>query len=247
MKVLMTTKILAVTSAFMLSMISGNTLAAQTWTLTTKGIINAGVDVTGVFGFAGQDLKGKTYSQSITTSTDPRDWKNGSAAFEMFWGTNNRNGFLRVSYIDGTGPGFTTTYTVDGHAVEFTATSTDYGGQVVGDNNSPSPQSSKVIISNYHEGRTADGDYLRSYQSAEVHLSGFVPSAKFNQTLSQSLDPSTYSVGSSFSIYGRNTANFDASANYFSISSVPEPETYAMLLAGLGLIGFVLRHRKAQV
>jgi hypothetical protein len=27
---------------------------------------------------------------------------------------------------------------------------------------------------------------------------------------------------------------------------VPEPETYAMLLAGLGLVGFMARRRQAQ-
>lgn len=30
-----------------------------------------------------------------------------------------------------------------------------------------------------------------------------------------------------------------------SVSAVPEPETYAMLLAGLGLVGFIARRRKA--
>ena len=34
------------------------------------------------------------------------------------------------------------------------------------------------------------------------------------------------------------------SCNYCSISPVPEPETYAMLLAGLGLMGFILRRCK---
>ncbi|OZA36288.1 MAG: hypothetical protein B7X87_14305 [Hydrogenophilales bacterium 17-64-34] len=29
----------------------------------------------------------------------------------------------------------------------------------------------------------------------------------------------------------------------FSVTAVPEPETYAMLLAGLGLVGFVARRR----
>ena len=32
-------------------------------------------------------------------------------------------------------------------------------------------------------------------------------------------------------------------AGNFHISPIPEPETYAMLLAGLGLIGFSLRRR----
>lgn len=31
-----------------------------------------------------------------------------------------------------------------------------------------------------------------------------------------------------------------------SISPVPEPETYGMLLAGLALVGFILRHTKAE-
>lgn len=34
-------------------------------------------------------------------------------------------------------------------------------------------------------------------------------------------------------------------AGNFSVSAVPEPETYAMLLAGLGLIGFSARRRKS--
>jgi hypothetical protein len=30
------------------------------------------------------------------------------------------------------------------------------------------------------------------------------------------------------------------------VSAVPEPETYAMLLAGLGLVGAIARRRKAK-
>lgn len=32
----------------------------------------------------------------------------------------------------------------------------------------------------------------------------------------------------------------------FTVSPVPEPETYAMLLAGLGLLGYMTRHKKIQ-
>ena len=33
----------------------------------------------------------------------------------------------------------------------------------------------------------------------------------------------------------------------FSITAVPEPETYAMLMAGLGLLGFTARRRKQKL
>jgi len=36
----------------------------------------------------------------------------------------------------------------------------------------------------------------------------------------------------------------DSGDHYYNISSVPEPETYAMLMAGLGLLGFMARRRK---
>ncbi len=32
----------------------------------------------------------------------------------------------------------------------------------------------------------------------------------------------------------------------FGVSAVPEPETYAMLLAGLGLVGAIARRRKSK-
>ncbi|UQV47887.1 PEP-CTERM sorting domain-containing protein [Janthinobacterium lividum] len=35
------------------------------------------------------------------------------------------------------------------------------------------------------------------------------------------------------------------SDNHAFITAVPEPETYAMLLAGLGLLGFVLRRKQS--
>ena len=39
---------------------------------------------------------------------------------------------------------------------------------------------------------------------------------------------------------------FQADANTsFQVSAVPEPETYALMLGGLGLIGFVARRRRS--
>lgn len=43
-----------------------------------------------------------------------------------------------------------------------------------------------------------------------------------------------------------NFSNLTVFAREVQISAVPEPETYAMLLAGLGMIGFVARRRKIR-
>ncbi|PXW84746.1 putative secreted protein with PEP-CTERM sorting signal [Nitrosomonas sp. Nm84] len=45
-------------------------------------------------------------------------------------------------------------------------------------------------------------------------------------------------------ISGRQPLNGNFALSEFVVSAVPEPETYAMLLAGLGLLGFVVRRRK---
>ncbi|MDP2070721.1 FxDxF family PEP-CTERM protein [Methylotenera sp.] len=47
--------------------------------------------------------------------------------------------------------------------------------------------------------------------------------------------------------YGINTNQVGTYLGGVSVAAVPEPETYAMLLAGLGLIGFAARRRKTQV
>lgn len=33
----------------------------------------------------------------------------------------------------------------------------------------------------------------------------------------------------------------------FTVAAIPEPETYAMMLAGLGLMGFMARRRKQKL
>ncbi len=43
-----------------------------------------------------------------------------------------------------------------------------------------------------------------------------------------------------------STTNAFETDNHAYIAAIPEPETYAMLLAGLGLMGFVARRRKAM-
>ena len=46
---------------------------------------------------------------------------------------------------------------------------------------------------------------------------------------------------------GANNARMDLWVFLWAVSGVPEPENYAMLLAGLGVLGFVARRRKKRV
>jgi hypothetical protein len=52
-----------------------------------------------------------------------------------------------------------------------------------------------------------------------------------------------FGAGSCYGFTTPETGKTDIMFN-FSITAVPEPETYAMLLAGLGMVGFVVRRRK---
>jgi hypothetical protein len=48
-----------------------------------------------------------------------------------------------------------------------------------------------------------------------------------------------------FTVAFYNSPDYDAIDN-FSITAVPEPETYALMMAGLGLLGVVARRRKQK-
>jgi hypothetical protein len=45
---------------------------------------------------------------------------------------------------------------------------------------------------------------------------------------------------------GSNAFETDNHAFIASVTAVPEPETYALMLAGLGFLGAVVRRKKAQ-
>ena len=53
-----------------------------------------------------------------------------------------------------------------------------------------------------------------------------------------------YTISFTFSSAGKGLAGFYGTMS--TVAAVPEPETYALVLAGLGVVGFAARRRKAQ-
>jgi hypothetical protein len=74
-----------------------------------------------------------------------------------------------------------------------------------------------------------------------VNTNGFNTTADW---LSEDLDAGTYT----FSYYGNvkkhSQFEFTLTSSISPTAPVPEPETYAMLLAGLGLMGAIAKRRK---
>jgi hypothetical protein len=56
----------------------------------------------------------------------------------------------------------------------------------------------------------------------------------------------TYAIGYSLGIWDGPNTTQDLAVFSKVVSPVPEPETYAMLIAGLGLMGFIARRRRAK-
>ncbi len=82
-----------------------------------------------------------------------------------------------------------------------------------------------------------DNDYTNDLSVGSFVFDSTATNATFN-----SLTAGDYYYQVTGSVAGSMGGGYMLFSN---VSPVPEPETYAMLLAGLGLIGFSLRNRKA--
>ena len=201
------------------------------WTVTFNGTIEQGFDNSGVFGVAGTNLRGLSFSQTVSIDTAPPAWtvQNGSPIHQD---------------ISGYGPRFTDTVTVNGHSVTFQVAATSYGRQFLFDEFSTRHTGADYLYSD-QRGMTGpgNGDTLRAFQYANSYNTGFVPGLDFNQSISHA--GSGLTTWSEFVITGQNHANFFGNANSVAVNAVPEPETYAMMVVGLLGLGWAVR-RKAK-
>jgi hypothetical protein len=230
----MSFKSLALVAAFSFCAFSGGAHAAEkTWTITLTGHVNQGYDYTGVFGAAGKFLNGLSYTQTITASTDISKWGN------FFSDSGARS-------LYGSGPAFTTTVSIKEVTLTYSSLSTFSGRQAL-INGVSNPNTNFDIDSMRSDqyGITANGEFLQAIFSASSYTP-FVPTLNFGQSIPLITTAGKIQAESSFEIDGSQRARFLGNVDSFSISTtaVPEPETYAMLLAGLGLMGFMARRKR---
>ena len=82
------------------------------------------------------------------------------------------------------------------------------------------------------------------YENAILIATGIMEGSSSLLSFSGASTPGKYSLN--IAGFKLNSALSASYAGNISISPVPEPETYAMLLAGLGMIGFSIRRRKSD-
>lgn len=234
-------KLFAAAAAVALSGFAGQAQAAGgTWTVTVTGKLDSGYDTTGVFGTAGQDLTGLTFSQSITTTSDPEKW------------LNSRSGPY-FQEADTTFSNFSETVIINGHSATFNAFTFDgiqrISNEITSAGTFMGPADS--ILS--RQLGTSNGSWLSS--SIEIHsFTPVVPTHDFQASIPE-VDVRTLNDiyhYAYFNLSGAQEATFAATSyssiyNFAvtaSVTAVPEPETYAMLLAGLGLVGAIARRKR---
>ncbi|MCU6498600.1 PEP-CTERM sorting domain-containing protein [Rugamonas sp. A1-17] len=233
----MSIKSLAAASILALSFCASG---AQAWTLVATGHITSGTDTTGVFGVAGEDLTGLSYTQSMTISTAVHEWTGSMVDEGRFW-------------LLGAGPSVTDTIVLKGKTFTFTAPSVPWGTQQL--ELSSGPYGSNNVWSQT-KGLMADGSTLFMGYSVFSNTAQFLKGLTFQQTISVDTTGPLFPADSNRSyvhfnseyVPGLPTAYFDGSLDHFSIyptpdAPIPEPATYGMLLAGLGLIGAFARRR----
>jgi hypothetical protein len=84
-----------------------------------------------------------------------------------------------------------------------------------------------------------------TYGGVEYTLNYFETTGQLKEMSAAACQFMGFGAGSCYGFTTSEHGKTDIKFN-FSITAVPEPETYAMLLAGLGMIGFVARRRKIR-
>ncbi|MBP6899127.1 MAG: PEP-CTERM sorting domain-containing protein [Burkholderiaceae bacterium] len=126
----------------------------------------------------------------------------------------------------------------------FFSASVPYIGSVtVGDLPTVIQNTQKYDITGLSLSLWADNGTVGSKDAADVFLGSFGSGEYISTQTPGAFTPGSYFFEVTGAGAGTSGGRFAYTAS--AVSAVPEPETYALLFAGLGVVGFVARRRRA--
>jgi hypothetical protein len=223
-----------------------STADATLWTVTATGIIQVGSDDDGVFGVAGTDLTGKQVIQSISVDT----------AFFPTLDTSNSNYINAQGYLTGGVTILDVTVAGVSRSFSWNTNVPNFGQSMLSNGISSGANNGfyrDTVISSL-EGFSIDGEYLIGRNWIQTFVNPFNSILNFHDLLSNYQVPKALNNNQYSDIYFRYGSTFFGAAqgmtsisiNMIEVSSVPEPETYNLMLSGFLLVGAVTRLRKLK-
>lgn len=228
----MLSKSLAIIAALALINLAPQAQAAN-WTVSASGTITGGTDSVGLFGPAGNDLTGLKFTQTIVVTMEPA--------------ADNDKWTLPYSVLNyGFGQSYKSYVTVGAKSWAWEGDRW-YGNQGLSNAVSAGapPVLDDAVIAQLEAYVNQGSDRMFSLINVHNEVNAFVPSLDFSQQLSVATG-SDFDAWTNFQL---GNTEFYGKIEYLTVNMpvtvpVPEPETYVMLLAGLGLVGALARRRK---
>lgn len=205
---------------------------AEVVSIKLTGTISRGYDGLGIFGTPGADLTGQNFAQFISANL---------AGYEQ----NYRRDAATLEYVKQTDATLSGSSQVGSHNFQWTV------GNARGIFDMYNTLTSRhyfvdslVLQGDGFDARTADGANLMASNSVYSTTTPFLNS--LDTTQRTAINPAGL-VSRAFFVIQRDgmTTYFESSplASTIALNPVPEPETWAMLVAGIGMLGFAARRK----
>lgn len=204
---------------------------AEVVTVVTSGKIESGRDYLGIFGVAGRDLMGLSYTQTISADLAQGYTAGGNSHYLNL--NNTGTATLTGRTVVG---GTTYNWTVNNTGAAFQLSKFQFDGFPA--------YPDQIYLGGNNFNQAAGGLQYSVENSVYSNTGSFVS----NLNPDQHLIPSTNGLQnlSLFTVQnnvGSTSFRATSSVDYVALNPVPEPETWAMLVLGLGVMGALARRR----